>query len=220
HRRGEAHELAFEARVGGHLLVAAHRGREDRLTERRAGRTDRVAREDLAVLEHQHPAHSNATLPAATVSATRPFSRRPSTQEFDDRERKPSALTRHVPVRSRSVMLAGAPTTRRGRSRPKIAAGPADRRSSTVWSFRMPGSTSSVYRAEKAVSSPVTPNGADSNGTSFSSGLCGAWSVAIAAIEPSRTASSSAARSCSERSGGLIFRFGSSVRTASSVRHR
>ena len=66
----------------------------------------------------------------------------------------------------------------------------------------------------------MTPNGAASNGTSFSSGECGAWSVAIAAIVPSRSASISAARSSSVRSGGFIFMFGSSVRTASSVRQR
>ena len=154
------------------------------------------------------------------MSTTRPFSRRPSSHEFAERERKPSALTRQEAVRSSNVRLAGAPVAMRGRSSPKIAAGPADIRSSSVSSVSTPDSTSSVLSTENAVSSPVTPNGADSIGTSFSSGLCGAWSVAIAAIEPSRTASSSAARSCSERSGGLIFRFGSSVRTASSVRHR
>ena len=77
-----------------------------------------------------------------------------------------------------------------------------------------------MYSAANAVSSPITPNGADSNGTSFSSGLCGAWSVAIAGSSRRARASISAARSCSLRSGGFIFRFGSSVRIASSVRQR
>ena len=66
----------------------------------------------------------------------------------------------------------------------------------------------------------MTPKGASSNGTSFSSRACGAWSVAIASIVPSRSASISAARSSSARSGGFIFTFGSSERTASSVRQR
>ena len=66
----------------------------------------------------------------------------------------------------------------------------------------------------------MTPNGASSNGVSFSSRECGAWSVATQAIVPSRSASISACRSSSARSGGFIFTFGSSERTASSVRTR
>src|SRR5439155_19936682 len=132
HRRREADELPLEARVGRDLLIAAHRGGEHRLAEGRARCADRLAGEDLAVLEHQQPAHSNATLPAATVSTTRPFSRRPSSHEFAERERKPSALTRQEAVRSSNVRLAGAPVAMRGRSSPKIAAGPADIRSSSV----------------------------------------------------------------------------------------
>ena len=42
--------------------------------------------------------------------------------------------------------------------------------------------------AGKAVSSPITPFGAASNGTSFSPGACGAWSVAMQSIVPSRSA--------------------------------
>ena len=66
----------------------------------------------------------------------------------------------------------------------------------------------------------MTPNGASSNGASFSCRACGAWSVATHAIVPSRSASRSAARSSSERSGGFIFRLVSRVRTLSSVRQR
>ena len=66
----------------------------------------------------------------------------------------------------------------------------------------------------------MTPKGAASNGTSFSSGECGAWSVAIAAIVPSRKRVDQGPRSSSLRSGGFIFMFASSVRIASSVRQR
>ena len=66
----------------------------------------------------------------------------------------------------------------------------------------------------------MTPNGASSNGTSFSCSAWGAWSVAMTEIVPSRTASSSALRSSAARSGGFIFRFASSERTASSVSTR
>ena len=61
------------------------------------------------------------------------------------------------------------------------------------------------------------PNGAVSNGCSFSSRECGAWSVAMKSIAPLRSASISAWRSSSARSGGFILKFASSERTASSV---
>ena len=49
------------------------------------------------------------------------------------------------------------------------------------------------------------PIGASSNGTSFSSRACGAWSVAMQSIVPVRRPSISAWRSSSQRSGGFIF---------------
>src|SRR5262249_12353278 len=145
HRAGEADELSLEARVGRHLLIAAHRRGEDRFAEGEPWRADRLPGEHLAVLEDQEPAHDrNATRPAAIVSRTRPRRRRPSSQEFDERERKPDPSTRQPAARSISVRLAGAPTATLGRSRPKMAAGPAENRSSSVSSRSTPGSTSSV----------------------------------------------------------------------------
>src|SRR2546423_2711318 len=208
HRCGEADELSRVARVGDDLLVARHRRREDRLAECVRRRTDALAAEDLAVLEHEeagHPAYT--TRPAAIVSTTLPRSRPPSSQEFAERERKRSSRTRHVAAGFSRTRFAGAPTATRGGSSPKMRAGPVDIRSSSVSSLTRPGSTRYVWSAAKAVSSPVTPNGAASNGTSFSSRECGAWSVAIAAIVPSFSASISAARSCSVRRGGVVFLF-------------
>ena len=49
------------------------------------------------------------------------------------------------------------------------------------------------------------PIGACSNGTSFSSRACGAWSVATQSMMPERSPSMSAWRSPSVRSGGFIF---------------
>ncbi len=49
------------------------------------------------------------------------------------------------------------------------------------------------------------PIGASSNATSFSSRACGAWSVAMQSMVPSRSPSISACRSSSVRSGGFIF---------------
>ena len=74
-----------------------------------------------------------------------------------------------------------------------------------------------VNRAANAVSSPVVPIAASSNGTSFSWRAWGAWSVATQSITPRRSASTSATRSASERSGGFILNRLSSVRTTSSV---
>ncbi len=64
------------------------------------------------------------------------------------------------------------------------------------------------------------PIGACSNGTSFSWWACGAWSVATQSISPEVSASTSAWRSFSLRSGGFILKRLSSVRTTSSVRVR
>ena len=64
------------------------------------------------------------------------------------------------------------------------------------------------------------PIGACSNGTSFSSRACGAWSVAMQSTIPERRPSMSAWRSASVRSGGFIFIRVSRLRTACSVRHR
>ncbi|MFR7553081.1 MAG: hypothetical protein ACLUVB_10305 [Acutalibacteraceae bacterium] len=49
---------------------------------------------------------------------------------------------------------------------------------------------------------PIVPFGALKS--AFSSGVCGAWSVAIASIVPSRGASIIARRSFSVRSGGFM----------------
>ena len=64
------------------------------------------------------------------------------------------------------------------------------------------------------------PNGAASNGTSFSSRRAARGRSRSPRSSPSRSAAISAWRSSSVRSGGFIFRFGSSVRTASSVSER
>ena len=74
HRRREADELLGEARVGDGLLVAGHRGREDRLAEGDALRADRLAAEDRPVLERQEGAHPCTSRPSATVFRTVPWS--------------------------------------------------------------------------------------------------------------------------------------------------
>ena len=72
-------------------------------------------------------------------------------------------------------------------------------------------STSFVIATASAVSTPSIPGGASSNGRSLVSGVCGAWSVAIASIVPSASAAVSASTSASERSGGFILNTGSKV---------
>ena len=63
----------------------------------------------------------------------------------------------------------------------------------------------------------MVPIGACSKATSFSSRACGAWSVAMQSIVPSRRPSMSALRSVSVRSGGFIFMRVSRPATSSSV---
>ena len=94
-------------------------------------------------------------------------------------------------------------------------------RSTISSSATTPGSTRPCTSAGKAVSRPITPFGAAGNGTSFSAGWCGAWSVAMQSIVPSRRPSMSACRCGSAASGGLILkRAASSVSTSSSVSSR
>src|SRR4029453_18978923 len=140
-----------------------------------AGRRDRPPGEDGAVLEQEvAPPHAatpavareNATRPAATVVTTRPVNRAPRHQLLAERERRSSAVTVHSASRSSSTRLARSPTARRGTGRPNTRAGPTDIRSSSVASGSTPGRTRLVWSAAKAVSSPITPNGASSNGAS------------------------------------------------------
>ena len=60
-----------------------------------------------------------------------------------------------------------------------------------------------------AVSSPSIPGGAWSNGASFASWVCGAWSVAMQSIVPSARPARTAATSASVRSGGFTLNTGS-----------
>src|SRR5581483_5573152 len=110
--------LPLEARIGGDLLVTGHRRGEDRLAERKPLSADGLAGEYGAVLENESRFHPCTTRPAAIVSVTRPWIRRPSSHEFRDSDRRRSARTRHEAFRSSSVRFADAPTAIRGRSRP------------------------------------------------------------------------------------------------------
>ena len=132
-------------------------------------------------------------VPSATVFTTAPTSVRPRSHEFAERERK--RLLAHRPLRLEVEQRRGSPARRRrsaGTGRPSARAGPADIRSSSVASGTSPVRTRYVLSAANAVSSPVTPNGASSNGTSFSCRACGAWSVATQSIVPSSRPSTSA----------------------------
>ena len=78
HRRGEADDLLGVARVGDDLLVAGHRGREDRLAERDARRRRRDSPRNTVPSSSDEEAAlmpANATRPAATVSRTLPLQR-------------------------------------------------------------------------------------------------------------------------------------------------
>ena len=57
HRGREADELLSKARVGDDLLVAGHRGGEDRFADRESVGGDRLAAEDGAVFEREEAGH-------------------------------------------------------------------------------------------------------------------------------------------------------------------
>ena len=227
-RVGERDQLAREARVAHRLLVARHAGREDDLAGHRAGRPDGVAVEARPVLE-EHVRRRSGGRSGRTPAR----GRRPS------RRRRWRAPCRAASARRSSSSPSGSrsrprrpPTPPRGRSgtgrpgaRPRSAAArgrTAPRRPTAsrppARAAARPGTTSSVWTAANAVSSPVVPIGASSHGTSFSSRACGAWSVAMQSIVPSRRPSISAWRSASPRSGGFIFSRVSSERGEHVVR--
>ena len=146
HRRREADELLRVARVGDDLLVAGHRGREDRLAEREALGGRRTRRER----PFRPRARGSRVIPRTPCVRRRPSrapcraaSRRAATSS-------PSASGSRPPRRasSRSGRAGrGSPARRprsRGSSRPYARAGPADIRSSSVSSGITPGSTSCV----------------------------------------------------------------------------
>ena len=151
-----------------------------------------------------------------------PCSRSPRSHEFADRERSSLGLDapgrREVEQRRGSR---GAPTAMRGRSSPKIAAGPGghpleqrlEREQARLDEMRCRARRTRSRARSRRTAPPRTarpsPRASAARGRSRSP-------------RSSRRAARrcSAARSSSVRSGGFIFRFGSSVRTASSVRQR
>ena len=70
---------------------------------------------------------------------------------------------------------------------------------------KTPGSISALAYNPSATSRPTTPNGAYRNSSSFSSRLCGAWSLARQSIVPSAKAAFNAEMSSAVRSGGAIL---------------
>ena len=203
-RVGEDDDLAGVGGVGDRLLVAGHRGVEDDLAGDRLDWPQALAVEAGPVLEQDVGAHA-ATPRRSCAGGRRPGRRRrssaPARSGSGRRTRSSASGSRSRPRRP-STRRRG----RRGRRWPRCPAPGSGARSRTARRRRpsarpagrarsTPGRTSSVCRAAKAVSSPVTPIAACSKGTSFSSAACGAWSVAMHSIVPSRRPSISAWRS-------------------------
>ena len=85
-------------------------------------------------------------------------------------------------------MFAGEPGASVGTGRPNGSPPAVIRSTSSAEVEHARARTSPVCSAANAVSRPVTPIGASSNGCSFSSRACGAWSVAMQSIAPERSA--------------------------------
>ena len=222
-RVGERDQLAREARVAHRLLVARHAGREDDLAGHRAGRPDGVAvearRRPRAGRRRSRCAQGERPLPvgdrAGGDGGEHPAAQRAPGEAAVLRAARVAGLA-DLPLRRE---VDQAQVGRAGRPRSAAAPGRTARRRPTASrpparAAARPGRTSSVWTAANAVSSPVVPIGASSHGTSFSSRACGAWSVAMQSIVPSRRPSISAWRSASPRSGGFIFSRVSSARRA------
>ena len=216
HRRREAEDLLRVARVGDELLVAGHRGREDGLAEGDALGADRLGRGRRfrpRVRGSPVIARRTRTRPCGDGQPHLPASVSPSSHEFLG-ARAEAALADapgRLGVEQDEVRAARRPRSAAARARTRAPARPTSARAASA-AAAAPARRGACSATAKAVSSPVTPNGASSNGTSFSCRAWGAWSVAMTEIVPSRTASTSALRSSAARSGGFIFRFGSSER--------
>ena len=223
HRRREAEDLLGVARVGDDLLVAGHRRREDGLAERDARRRRPTAAKTSPSSSTRQRRSSPRTRPARRRRSCRTLPLRvwPRSHEFAERERKPSSVTRQAASVSSRTRLAGAPTAMRGALEAECAGRPGrhpleqrlEREQARPDEVR-------VERGERRLE-PGDSEGRLLERARPSRGARAArdrWRSQQ--IVPSRRPATSAARSSAERSGGFIFTFGSSERTASSVRQR
>src|SRR5690606_16120164 len=216
----EGDHLARVGRVGDHLLVAGEHRVEHELTGRDAAGglgAERLALEGRPVGQHDRRvggAHLCASPSATTdspnsnVCRTRPRTSRPTYGTLRLRDAPPLSSIVQRSCGSITHRLAVAPGAIGPPwwVSPAIAAGCQDIRAITSASVMpVPPSTSWVNASASAYSSPSIPGGAWSKGRSFSSGGCGAWSVAIASIVPSARPAEIAATSSSERSGGCTL---------------
>ncbi len=208
----EGHHLAGVARVGEHLLVAAHRGVEDELAdahpvgwleagglagegravgehEGRSGAAHRVRHGVLhargALLQGVTDGHRQGAPDVRAVS--RPARERPRRErEAASRGRR---RTGSQPPRARRRHLAR--SGRRDRSSVArslaIAAGRRDSSANSATRSTSATPPSAPTVSPSACCRPSIPNAAWSNGRSFASGACGAWSVATASTAPSRS---------------------------------
>src|SRR3569623_438973 len=189
--------------VADDLLIAGDRRVEHDLADRLDLRAEAFAAEHLARGKHEcrrparglgHfilPSRSKTGRPSSSVSTARPASFWPTNGEFFDLLASPSALNVTGRSGSMTVMSAIAPTASAPPGKPTARAGPPVSAAIARRSSSVPMRTKSRMIGN-AVSRPSMPGAAHSNSTSFSTGECGAWSVAIASITPSASASSSA----------------------------
>ena len=105
---------------------------------------------------------------------------------------------------STAMRSASRPTSMAPFGTPRISAGRDAIAATTRLRSRSPARERRIRRG-KDVATPGAPAGASAKAASFSSSVCGAWSLATASIRPLRNASHSASRSPGDRSGGFTF---------------
>src|SRR2546421_12330459 len=193
------------------LLLEPHRLRAQDQPDRERHQLQRVA--------HQQPspwrapqihraaprqAASCTTRPATIVVITRPLTFHPANGVFRLLDRKRAGSTPHCASGSTITTSASAPGARLPLDKPKARAGSVVSLATAASSERNPSSTKASVSGS-AVSSPTIPFGAAANCCCLSCTACGAWSVAITSIVPSRNPSLIACTSCQVRSGGVHF---------------
>src|SRR3989454_2102503 len=164
-------------------------------------------------------AASCTTRPATIVVITRPLTFHPANGVFRLLDRKGAGPTSHCAPGSTTPTSASAPGARLPLDKPKARAGSVVSLATAASSERNPSSTKASVSGS-AVSSPTIPFGAAANCCCLSCTACGAWSVAITSIVPSRNPSLIACTSCQVRSGGVLLAWVVEPRTASSANEK
>src|SRR5689334_12901965 len=188
------------------------RNRAEQIAETEGGRVIGQGERPVDGMEHgvvprggkrnRRQTYSYTVRPATMVRTTRPESRASSNGVFLHFDLRSSRSSTHGISRSTTITSAPLPGRSVPPGRSSNSAGRVDIALSRVLSSIAPECTSR-RPATSMVSMPIAPGAASAKGSRLVSTSCGSWSDITVSIRPSATAATSAARSSSERSGGV-----------------